>query len=225
MNILILVMVSLVVSCHSRTPNDSELTASKNECTVQLGDGDHCIVPLSKIKPTQICVGMREVRTKAASVHPDNDPIPLVVGPDNHFYLIDHHHLAVAMLLNHYSNANAVILKNWRDHTLADFWNKMKEQQWVYLYDEHGVGPKNPSALPANLLGLRDDPFRSLAGAVRDKGGFKKTTIPFVEFAWANFFRKHISWSGNEAGWLPAVEQGVTLARSNAANNLPGYIP
>jgi hypothetical protein len=52
-----------------------------------------------------------------------------------------------------------------------------------------GLHRRAESAAIADLI---DDPYRSLAGFVRKRGGFVKTEKPYVEFAWADFFRTRV---------------------------------
>ena len=64
-------------------------------------------VPMTLLRPTQITVGMREVKSKRKSWrnHPDRKKpdflgkhlIPVVWGPKEEFYVIDHHHLSLAL--------------------------------------------------------------------------------------------------------------------------------
>src|SRR5215469_5434707 len=65
-------------------------------------------ITLSELRPTQITVGMREVERKRKHLraHVNRDArgfyqghmIPVVLGPHQRHFVIDHHHLARAML-------------------------------------------------------------------------------------------------------------------------------
>ena len=103
------------------------------------------------------------------------------------------------------------------------FWKKMNSKSWLYPYDENGEGPKPFDQLPATVSDLRDDPYRSLAGAVHDAGGFDKSHEPFAEFQWANFFRTRIQLGAGDSAIRHAVKEAKKLARSEAARDLPGY--
>ena len=58
-------------------------------------------VPIKELRPTQITVGMREVKAKRKrwEQHKGKEGflgshmIPVIVGPKGRFYVIDHHHL------------------------------------------------------------------------------------------------------------------------------------
>jgi hypothetical protein len=45
--------------------------------------------------------------------------------------------------------------------------------------------------LPSNVSELSNDPYRSLAWAVKSRKGFKATPIPFAEFIWAGACNGH----------------------------------
>src|SRR5271154_6415525 len=63
--------------------------------------------PIAALRPTQITVGMREVRAKRKAWRERQATgfenflathmVPTVVGPDKQRYLIDHHHLSLAL--------------------------------------------------------------------------------------------------------------------------------
>ena len=64
-------------------------------------------VPIDELHPTQITVGMEEVRAKRKEWRAKGDDragaflgrhlIPVVLGPKSRSYVIDHHHLARAL--------------------------------------------------------------------------------------------------------------------------------
>ena len=70
---------------------------------------------------------------------------------------------------------------------------------------------------------MTDDIYRSLAGFVRDAGGFDKTDAAFVEFVWADFFRRNIAIEEVKADFRKAVRQGKRLALSSHAKRIPGF--
>jgi hypothetical protein len=64
-------------------------------------------VPITELRPTQITVGMREVKAKRKHWREQADAkgaeflgkhmIPVILGPKQRHYVIDHHHLALAL--------------------------------------------------------------------------------------------------------------------------------
>jgi hypothetical protein len=191
-------------------------------------------VELRDIHPTQFAVGFRRVEEKSEKIrHMDKDklhsylkkrPVPLVIGPGGHYYAIDKHHLALALLQNGLAESFGIIFDDLSDMSPTDFWKSMIKNKYVYLKDENGDGPLSPEALPRSLDEMKDDPYRSLAASVREEGGFEKTNTAFSEFAWAEFFRDRITIESGDKGFKKAVSKGIELAQSKEASRLPGYI-
>ncbi|MEH2509488.1 hypothetical protein V1291_000842 [Nitrobacteraceae bacterium AZCC 1564] len=189
-------------------------------------------VSILSLRPTQMTVGMREVdeKRKRWRTHSDKKRaellgrhmIPVVVGPDKRNYVIDHHHLARAL---HEEGEKDVLVSVVADLTMVDkksFWVVLDNHRWVYPYDVKGER-RHYVDLPKNITGLKDDPFRSLAGELRRAGGFAKDTTPFSEFLWADFLRRRMSRKSVEADFEKAIEQALALGKSKDAIYLPGW--
>jgi hypothetical protein len=188
--------------------------------------------PISSLRPTQLTVGMLEVEVKRKhldKLSPEQrdefleaHPMPVVLGPEKRLYITDHHHLARAALEARVKSACFKVMADFSSLTPKKFWLEMNERLWVHPLDEHGVRHEY-GFIPANLKKLADDVYRSLAGFVRDRGGFKKTDAAFVEFVWADFFRRNIAIEDVKANFRKAVGEGMRLARSPLAKPIPGY--
>ena len=187
------------------------------------------------LRPTQFVLGMKEIADKIAKIsrftseewikYRDDHEIPVVIGPRSEFYLIDHHHFARACWELGITDFKIKILKNLKSMSEPQFWNFMIQKEWTYLYDQFGLGPHFPAALPSDVRCLADDPFRSLAWAVREKNGFKKTDIPFFEFKWAAFYRMNLGIRlHSKSDFKEAVKIAMQLSRKKDASYLPGYI-
>lgn len=189
-------------------------------------------VSILSLRPTQMTVGMREVKEKRDRwrQHKEKDKakllgrhmIPVVVGPDRKNYVIDHHHLARAL---HDEGEKNVLVSVVADLTMVDkkaFWIVLDNHRWVYPYDAKGER-RDYDALPKDVTGLKDDPFRSLAGELRRAGGFAKDTTPFSEFLWADFLRRRMSRKIVDKDFERAIEQALSLAKSKDAIYLPGW--
>ena len=198
--------------------------------------GSRCRVPIDKVHPTQFAVGYWEVDQRAASIaHKSHKELEtylkehlalLVIGPGGEPYLVDGHHLCRAMLkARKGTTVEARVEANWRNLPSAEFWNKMRENNYVYPYDNQGRGPLDVAQLPKKVTELTDDPYRSLAWAVRDRGGFQPTTISFSEFQWANFFRKRIGIGPKPEDFNKAVNAALRISHAAEAKDLPGYTP
>jgi hypothetical protein len=188
--------------------------------------------PIHDLRPTQLTVGMIEVQDKkthlAAMTAADQTafmqahPIPAVMGPGGKLYITDHHHLGRAALEAGVVTGYFIVEADLSSHGLDDFWKAMDDSLWVHPLDEHGVRHYYAS-IPDHLEKLIDDPYRSLAGCVRNAGGYDKTPTAFAEFVWADFFRRHIPVEDLHANFQAAVQAAIPLAKSKFAKTLPGY--
>jgi hypothetical protein len=189
--------------------------------------------PILDLRPTQMTVGMREVKEKRKRWREQKSKkkqadslgkhmIPVVRGPDKRYYVVDHHHLARAL---HDEGVKDILVTVIGDLSMVEqeaFWGVMDNKRWVYPYDAKGER-RHFKDLPKSIEDLKDDPFRSLAGELRRAGGFAKDTTPFSEFLWADFLRRKISRKVVEDNFTKAVEKGLSLARSRDAIYLPGW--
>ncbi len=196
--------------------------------------GELCTCKVLELHPTQFAVGMIEVEDKetelasksgsALSAYQRKHAEPVVVGPGGELFIIDHHHLARAMADRGIEATSCKLEANYSALDPSAFWARMAENHWVYLYDEKGRGPREPADLPGTVKGLKDDPYRSLAGAVRHDGGYAKVSTPFADFAWANFFRASgISAVEIQNDFDRAVDDASAIAMKREACSLPGY--
>ena len=190
-------------------------------------------IPILDLRPTQMTVGMREVKEKRKRWREQQSKkkqaeslgkhmIPVVRGPDKRYYVVDHHHLARAL---HDEGIEDILVTVIGDLSMVErdaFWGVMDNKRWVYPYDAKGER-RHFKDLPKSIRDLKDDPFRSLAGELRRAGGFAKDTTPFSEFLWADFLRRRISKKVVEDNFAKAMENGLSLARSQDAIYLPGW--
>lgn len=196
----------------------------------------HCIVAIDRLHPTQCAVGYIEVAERGAKIAGKSPNklkayfdahLPLIViGPGDVPYLVDGHHLCLALLQQHVaSSVEARVEANWRDMNKAEFWKKMQARGWLYPYDNQGRGPIDPEKLPAKVTELTDDPYRSLAWAVRKRAGYTKTLDSFAEFRWANFLRTRVVVGSSPGAFDRAIEESLKYVHSPEAQALPGYSP
>ena len=97
-----------------------------------------------------------------------------------------------------------------------------ESRNWSHPFDNEGKR-LNFRDMPKTLSNLADDPFRSLAGALKRAGGYKKNNSLFSEFRWADFLRCWIRRQLIERDFDQAVAQAMSLARSCEAQTLPGW--
>lgn len=204
-------------------------------CSVRSPINELCTVRIADLHPTQMSVGLRAVKEKEEKLAEKSPkklekyklehPEPTVIGPGGKLYIIDHHHLGRALWNLRIEGTYATIVANFSRLSEAGFWKMMEQKKWVYAYDENGKGPHPYSKLPSSVANLRDDPYRSLAGAARDAGAYEKTSTPFAEFKWADFFRARIKIGTSDKDFENALDKAIKLAQSKEAANLPGYLP
>ncbi len=98
----------------------------------------------------------------------------------------------------------------------------MDLRAWTHPYDAEGQ--RRPYAeLPKTVKGMDDDPYRSLAGELRDMGGFAKDATPYSEFLWADFFRPRIKAKTIKSDFKSALAEALALAKTGDADYLPGW--
>jgi len=187
-----------------------------------------------ELRPTQFVLGMKEIEDKVEKLstfkpkelaeYCDDHIIPVVIGPQKQIYMIDHHHFARACWETKTNGFKIEVLKDLSDLEPRQFWNQMIQREWTYLHDQFGLGPHPTSALPSDIRCMADDPYRSLAWAVREKNGFKKMKEPFFEFKWAAYFRHNLDIIlHSKSDFKDAIAEAMKLAKRPEAKHLPGF--
>jgi hypothetical protein len=189
-------------------------------------------IPILDLRPTQMTVGMREVKEKRKRFKEQDAEklsktigkhmIPVVVGPDKRYYVVDHHHMARALHEEGIKDILVTVIGDLRMVQREAFWNVMDNKRWVYPYDVKGER-RHFKDLPKSIKDLKDDPYRSLAGELRRAGGFAKDTTPFSEFLWADFLRRQVPRKVVEDHFSKALEKALSLAKGHGAIYLPGW--
>lgn len=212
-----------VLNCHDHSAQDSI-----------------CTLEIQEIRPTQLTIGIWEVQSKVKMIQTElskghsieelklKEPEPTVIGPDHQFFIVDHHHFAVALLDIGEKKTLAKIIANYSSLSWDEFWEKMIKNKWIYPYNENGK-EVSIDQIPKHLAQLKDDPYRSLAWLVRIHQGYHKTDIPFADFEWANYFRDKIKLPldsttyTDKKAWDSALKKALSLSKSSKASHLPGY--
>ena len=189
-------------------------------------------IPIKELRPTQITVGMREVKEKRKRWREQSGKkgadflgkhmIPVVLGPKDRHYVIDHHHLARALHEEGVQDVDVTVVANLSKLEPDAFWFVLDNLNLMHPFDDKGVR-RSHTDIPKSVTELIDDPFRSLAGELRRAGGFAKDTLPFSEFLWADFLRRRIKRKAVEDNFNQAVEKALQLAKTPDANYLPGW--
>lgn len=189
-------------------------------------------VAIVDLRPTQITIGMREVEMKRIHWRMQREEkgadflgrhaVPVVIGPKRRLYLIDHHHLALAL---HLEGEQQVLTTEVADLSRLgkdEFWSVLDNRCWMHPFDAEGRR-RGHDEIPRKVSGLADDPYRSLAGALRLAGGYAKIEAPFSEFLWADFLRRRIKPTLVRRFFAKALSKAFDLARTREAEHLPGW--
>jgi len=189
-------------------------------------------VAITDLRPTQITVGMREVsekrkrwremKTKKGEKFLGNHMIPVILGPKDRHYVIDHHHLALALYKEGVKDVLVSVTSNLSMLEADAFWFVLDSRNWMHPFNDEGRRCSYTD-IPKSVNKLKDDPFRSLAGELRRVGGFAKDTTVFSEFLWADFLRRRIKRKLVENDFDLALEAALKLAKSQDAVYLPGW--
>ena len=189
-------------------------------------------VRIADLRPTQLSVGMREVERKRAGWRelPRDKAgkflgahmIPAVIGPGGEPWIVDHHHLVLALHLEGEEKVMVSVLARLEGLPRKRFYAFMDSHNWLHPYDGEGRR-RDWRELPAHVGKLIDDPYRPLAGEVRRAGGYAKSATPYTEFLWADFFRDRIRRKTVVEKFARAVDRAIQLARSDDADHLPGW--
>jgi hypothetical protein len=189
-------------------------------------------VPIAELRPTQMTVGFREIeekrrlwRDRAEKDGPQflgSHMVPVILGPKNNHYVIDHHHLARALQEEGVADVAVNVVADLSRLAKGEFWVFCDNRGWCHPFDALGER-RTYGDIPKRIADMTDDPFRSLAGELRRAGGFAKEITPFEEFVWADFLRRRIKPKLVADDFSAALTRALTLARAGSADHLPGW--
>jgi hypothetical protein len=189
-------------------------------------------VAIADLRPTQMTVGLREVDRKRAEWRKKAEQgggeflgrhmVPVVRGPKDRPYLIDHHHLVRALHEEGVEHVLVTIVADLGKLEKSVFWTFMNNRNWLHTFD--AAGKRHPhNRLPKSIADMIDDPYRSLAGELRRSGGYAKDSTPYSEFLWADFLRHKIERKAIESSFQAALVEALDIAHSPDASYLPGW--
>jgi hypothetical protein len=188
-------------------------------------------VPILDLRPTQITVGMREVEAKRRAWRAKGDQaaaflgshmIPVVLGPKRRNFILDHHHLALALHLEGVEHILTSVVEDLSGLDKETFWFVLAHKNWMHVYDAAGK-LRTHDDIPKAVTGLEDDPLRSLAGELRRAGGYAKDTAFYSEFLWADYLRRNIKGKLVVDDFSRALERALELSQDRQAQYLPGW--
>jgi len=189
-------------------------------------------IPIVDLHPTQITVGYREIeeRRRQWRLKDAEDGerylgahmVPVVLGPKNGHYILDHHHLCRALLAEGVKDMLVDVVADLRALKKTEFWTYLDHRAWCHPYDADGERVVF-GEIPRRVADMPDDPYRSLASELRQAGGFAKDATPFSEFIWANYLRRRVKRKLLDDDFSGAVDRAMKLAKAAEANMLPGW--
>jgi hypothetical protein len=189
-------------------------------------------VAIRKLRPTQMTIGMAEVEKKREGWRARRDrdgtgflgdhSIPVVIGPRDRYWIIDHHHLVRALHEEGVEHVLVRVLADLSHLSKRLFGTFMDSRNWLHPFDADGH--RQPvDDLPKHIEDLIDDPYRSLAGELRRMGGYAKVDTPYTEFLWADFLRTQIKRDLVKRDFPSALLRAIDLADGKACAYLPGW--
>ncbi len=189
-------------------------------------------VPIDELRPTQVTVGVREIdekrrawREKTGSdeaKYLGRHMIPVIRGPKDRHFVLDHHHLCRALMAEGVKEVLVNVVADLRALRGVEFWTYLDHRAWCHPYDRQGERVAY-DRIPKRLADMPDDPYRSLAGELRRAGGFAKDVTPFSEFIWANYLRARVKRKVLDDDFSAAMVRALKLAKSADASFMPGW--
>jgi hypothetical protein len=192
-------------------------------------------VPLAALQPTQLCVGLAEIRSRQADFREETaaerrtylrgKPVPLVRNAGGELWMVDRHHRLRGLIeLDPQATAFGYVVLEVASRERAVVLAALQERGWLYLHDGRGQGPLPPAVLPSSLLGLQDDPYRSLVWKLKQDGVIEPAPlIPFHEFRWGAWLRSRNLPPFSSLKLEPALPAARALARSRSSAHLAGW--
>lgn len=169
-----------------------------------------CEQRLDALLPTQPDVGRYEVKIKQKKYSKlgatdmeklkVKKPAPVVIGPDGNYYLIDHHHTALALEESGQTSMYVTIQEDWSnvgskkkpiENRMRTFWNKMKSHKFGYFRNAEGilVDPLSAS-FPKTFEDMGNNRLRSVVYLLIDKDVIEMSDVEAAEFGAAEILRK-----------------------------------
>ncbi len=81
----------------------------------------------------------REIGLKKGGKFLGNHMIPVILGPKKRNYVIDHHHLSLALHEEKVKNVAVTVIANLSKLEPDAFWNVMDNRSWMHPFDDNGV--------------------------------------------------------------------------------------
>jgi len=168
-------------------------------------------VPIETLRPTQITVGMREVEEKRKRLRKQKPQkigafighhmIPVVLGPKKRHYVIDHHHLSLALYKEGLRDVLVTVVLDLSALDPDAFWTVLEHKSLVYPFDAQGRR-RDFADIPKTVMQLKDDPFRSPRRRAAASGRFCQGHHPVQRVSVGGFFPPQDQKEGGRSGFF-----------------------
>ena len=173
------------------------------------------------LHPTQFTVGFCEIERKRLQFRAargqararllERLTIPVIVGPLGRLYVVDRHHWLRALAAEGVDSVEITVIADLHRLGHRAFWAELDRRGWCHPHDADGAR-RDPVEIPPTVFWLRDDPFRSLASALRRATGAAKPASLFSECKLANALRSKLPPGLVETDFNAALDLAVALS-------------
>ena len=179
-------------------------------------------IAIRELHPARMTVGYREVaerrrlRRAAAAAGDGASPnliVPVVFGPGGRSYILDRHHELCVRAAEGVADVQVAVVDDLRRLEWVGFWRTLDRRGWCRPQDAEGQR-QDYSYIPITIEGLADDPFRSLARALRRAGGYVRKKAPFSDFLWVDFLRGCVPCTLVNDDFEAALREALELVRN-----------
>jgi|JI10StandDraft_1071094.scaffolds.fasta_scaffold28778_7 hypothetical protein len=192
-----------------------------------------CHAAIRDLHPTQFTVGFREIERKRLQFRAARGQaraqllarltIPVIVGPLGRHYVVDRHHWLRALAAEGVHSVEITVIADLHRLGHRAFWAELDRRGWCHPHDADGAR-RDPAEIPATIFWLRDDPFRSLASALRRVTGAVKPASLFSEFRLANALRSQLPAGLIDTDFNAALDLAVELSGAPSAPKINNSI-
>ncbi|MGB1775016.1 MAG: ParB-like protein [Synechococcus sp.] len=192
-------------------------------------------VAIADLRPTQWSVGFAEIWARQIDFAKETEqqhlrylrrkPVPVVKDGTGNLWMLDRHHRLRALLeQNPGASTWAYLVDDRSTSSSNDVLAFLQEKGWLYLIDGRGKGPHAAKDLPESLMGLDDDPYRSLVWKLKKEGLITpQPQIPYHEFRWGAWLRRRPLPPFSSRALEPALPPARRLVCSSSAGEMPGW--
>ena len=148
--------------------------------------------------------------------------LDLCRGPGKKYFLLDRHHAALALTQDKAECVQVGLVRDLSALSTGDFSVFLDHYSWMHCYD--AKGQRHPlDEEPDRFEGMKDDPYRSLAGELRDGVRIfeSRHSVPGVSMGEPS--EAEIPLALLKTDPKKALSKALKLAPSKQCSFLPGW--